>query len=72
MILALGMLKRLPLVPAVSRNAPMDAAKPKQYVETSALHICSTHCLRQVRQQQARHLSSGANASDGVRQGAIS
>ncbi|MNW04327.1 hypothetical protein D3C71_2004060 [compost metagenome] len=36
----LGRAKRLPLAPAVSRNAPMEAAIPTQMVETSALMNC--------------------------------
>jgi len=40
MMRALGMEYRLPLVPAPSRKAPMDAASPKQYVWTSHRHIC--------------------------------
>jgi hypothetical protein len=37
MILAFGMQYLLPFVPAASKNAPMEAANPKQTVETSAL-----------------------------------
>ena len=38
MMRALGMECRLPFLPAPSRNAPIEAAKPKQYVCTHA-HI---------------------------------
>ena len=36
----LGRAKRLPFVPAASRNAPMLAAMPTQMVETSGLMCC--------------------------------
>ncbi len=41
MMRALGMEERLPLAPAPSRKAPIEAARPKQKVWTSDLHICS-------------------------------
>ena len=37
MTLELGKLKRLPLVPAANKNAPMLAAMPMHKVETSGL-----------------------------------
>ena len=40
MISLLGKAKRLPLVPAASRKAPMLAAMPMQMVETSHLMYC--------------------------------
>lgn len=36
--LPLGMQNRFPFEPAARRNAPIDAASPRQTVETSALH----------------------------------
>ena len=36
----LGSAKRLPLVPAASRNAPIEAAMPTHSVETSGLMNC--------------------------------
>lgn len=36
--LEFGMQNLFPLVPEASRNAPIDAASPKQTVDTSALH----------------------------------
>ena len=41
MILALGSDFRLPFAPAPSRKAPMDAAVPKQTVDTSQ----GTNCI---------------------------
>lgn len=37
--LALGMQYLFPFEPEARRNAPIEAASPKQTVETSALHI---------------------------------
>lgn len=43
---ALGMEYRLPLVPAPSRKAPIDAASPKQYVCTLHRHICAPRAIQ--------------------------
>ena len=40
MISEFGSARRLPFAPDESRNAPIDAARPTQMVETSALMYC--------------------------------